>query len=257
MKKYKFYKKRKSKHLNVISITVIFISLLFVFSIGYSSWNTKFTIDSTVNLKNNCRTIYFEKPTSWTGNNIYCWMWGYNNNNIVNNANSYPGIEMKKVDGTSNIYSYTVPENDTNYEIYSMISFCTEELTKVSPSDQLSIRKHVTVDINFSKSNWGDLFKVAPYNDPNNPNNTRVYIISSFQGTSEGVDRYAYSWKTTSDYRTAWPGIKMERCANNIYSYIVDRDRYLYLIFSLGSQQTKDLNVPTKQDRTFLGYGII
>lgn len=253
---YKSYRKKvKFKNLSTYWILLIFIAIIASLSIGYSLWESNLQINSTVTLESKERKFYFEVPSSWVGNTIYCWMWGTDSNNTtVTNASKYPGVAMNKVEGTSNIYYYSLSTDDPNYEIYSGLSFCTEEVTKVPTTSDAYIRTNSTVDIKFSTQNINQIFKIEPYSDPDNPNNIRVFFISYLNGTSSSSPRNAYIWNP-NPAKVSWPGEAMTKCSDNVYSYIVDRSKYQNIIFNIKTVQTNDLTVPTEQDKTLLGYG--
>lgn len=206
---------------------MLFLSL----SIAYSLWGTELKIFSTVTLYEDTKTYYFERPSHWTGSTVYCYMWG-GTSNIVQNA-TFPGIAMSKVEGTSNVYSYSVSKDDPNLRIYDQLIFSTG-----SPTGNR------TVDISISNVASNQIFKVEPYS---NGSSIRVYFYSDMSGSTI----YAYAWNSSGKQNAYWPGAATKKVSSSGYEYIIDCSVYNQIIFNDGSSQTADLTLPTQTDMTY------
>ena len=90
----------KSKH-KIISL-VVCAALLFC-----SFLSLAFSADATSG-----DTIFVKVNNGWSTSNIYCYMWK-NNGGSGNENHSWPGIEMTKVSGTDNVFTYTVTDDYT------------------------------------------------------------------------------------------------------------------------------------------------
>lgn len=216
---------------------------------------------NSANTEQASRTIYFQKPSGWVGNTVYCWMWGVDGNQSeVYNAEQFPGVAMENVQGKTNIYSYTIPEDDTNYNLYSNVIFTTEAETNV-PTTSINIRTNSTVDLQFSTSNINKIFVPTAYSDASNSNKIRIFVYSYFYPAGTNNSK-AYVWNSNNS-KADWPGETMQSCGLDRYSYIVDRNTYPNIIFNRGQDssdknqksQSRDMTVPTEQDLTYVGYG--
>lgn len=233
----KHYKRRfKSKKLNVYWILFLLIIIFLTLSITYSLWCTELKIFSTVTLSGDTKNYYFELPSYWTGSTVYCYIWGstVENENVVQNAN-FPGIAMSKVDGTSNVYSYSISKDDPYFDIYDNLIFSTGSHTE-----------NRTIDISLSNVASNQIFKIEPYNDSQN---IRVYYYSNMSGSTI----YAYTWNSAGQDNADWPGITTTKVSASGYEYIVDRSVYENIIFNNGSSKTGDLTLPTETDMTYNG----
>lgn len=61
---------------------------------------------------------------------------------------------------------------------------------------------------------------------------------------TDGFEPYCYMWIDGNTNNSKWPGVKMTKVKDNIYSYTLDND-YVKIIFSYGSgNQTGDMTYP-------------
>lgn len=235
MKKH-YRRKLKFKTLHIYWILLLLIGIFIVLSTAYSLWSSDLKIISTVTLTTSSKNYYFEFPSSWSGNTVYCYIWGGSkeDSTLVENA-SFPGIAMTKVDGTSNIYSYSISKDNPNFNIYNNIIFSSGSLTG-----------NRTVDIEISSSNNNQIFKVEPYNDSNK---IRIFYYSNLSGSSIN----AYTWNSSGVENAKWPGLATTKVSASGYEYIVDRSVYQNIIFNDGNSKTGDLTLPTETDMTYNG----
>lgn len=182
-------------------------------------------------------TVYFELPNSWGDSTVYCWIWGKDSDeNTINLSTTYPGETMEKVSGTSNVYSYTVPESNENISLYNKILF--------SNGDGDTAKKTIDLDLAYGK-----IFKVEEFSDTSK---IRVFLRPRFNNVSY-TKLYAYLWKDSENNN--WPGAEMTKLSDDCYVYIFDKNKYNQIIFSIGdsSGQTNSLTVPSATDMTFTG----
>lgn len=234
MKKHYNYKKKfKLKSLSVSWILFLLIVIMITLSTAYSLWSTELKIFSTVTLSENVKTYYFEFPSSWSGSTVYCYIWGPSTDNTTVQNGTFPGIAMTKVDGTSNVYSYSIYKDDPYFDIYDSIIFSVGSYTD-----------YRTVDISLSSANNNQIFKIEPFTDSSN---IRVF----FYAPSNWSSVYAHTWNSSGNINATWPGLATTKVSSVGYEYIVDRSLYQYIIFNNGSSKTGDLTLPTETDMTY------
>lgn len=55
---------------------------------------------------------------------------------------------------------------------------------------------------------------------------------------TDGFEPYCYMWVDSKTSNGSWPGVKMTKIKDNIYSYTLDND-YVNIIFNNGSDSKK------------------
>lgn len=123
-------------------------------------------------------TLYFEKGENWTRNEIYAYIW----TDEGNEYKAYPGVKADLVDGTDNIYKYTVPEK---YEGENII---------FNNGLGSGINAMQTVDLKMAED--GYIFRNT------DANSRTVY----YRTTRDNM--YIYIWNDDGDIK-AWPGEQM------------------------------------------------
>lgn len=166
-------------------------------------------------------TLYFEKGESWSSaENIYAYVWG------ADEYCKWPGVKTELVEGTTNIYQYTVPEK---YEGENIIF-----------SNGLSMFKNdgiQTLDLKMGKS--GQICRIT-----NHESDRWIYVGVEGWSDLEKVKMYVWN-KTTQEKKQAWPGENMEyvsRAENvYIYKYYIGEEYDMFIYSYDGKSQSKDL----------------
>lgn len=121
-------------------------------------------------------TIYYKNTNNWSTVNIYCWQ----NSNDNNKNNAWPGKSMTKVEGTDDIYSYTI-STSSNWDrcIFSDGSNSGNKTTDFTiPSNGKNY---------YNGSSWSSLYTVTFNNNGYGATPNRQYIASGSTATDPGT----------------------------------------------------------------------
>lgn len=153
-------------------------------------------------------TLYFEKSGEWTNaNQIYAYVWKENDADNTEVYKPWPGVQTELVEGTDNIYKYTVPEK---YEGTKII-FNNGKGLDITNGMQ-------TIDLYMGKD--GQIFK-------NNDAESRwIYIRNNWSTKNANI----YMWNDSGEYKK-WPGVQME--------YIKSGGGYYYYKYELPQEYNK------------------
>lgn len=163
------------------------------------------------------KTIYFDNSkTNWGTVKVYCWD---SNNNNASNAN-FPGVEMTKVDGTDNIYSYTYSTSYTNC-IFNNGSNSKQTGNLTIQTDGKNLFSPTSSSDYGNDNNW----KVySTGTDPSNPvvtdDNLKSVLkgeqVMVYAGEPNGWDWSNYYFMTSNDITTSVAEV------SNITKYKID-----------------------------------
>ena len=121
-------------------------------------------------------TIYYKNTNNWSTVNIYCWQ----NSNENNKNKAWPGKSMTKVEGTDDIYSYTI-STSSNWDrcIFSDGSNSGNKTTDLTiPSNGKNY---------YNGSSWSSLYTVTFNNNGYGATPNRQYIASGSTATDPGT----------------------------------------------------------------------
>jgi hypothetical protein len=166
----------------------------------------------TIPTSNSPKTVYFD-PQDCPPDTVYAYWWNSSSNN------GWPGTEMT-LDESTGLYSVTVPGDMTN------IIFTNNKQGEAHTLGEQTIEKDGDV---YSDLRWE--YSTAD-----------VEVI--FNNTDNWDNVYAYYWSFGNSTMTSWPGIKMIRGENGLYTAEIPVNAE-NIIFSNGSslKQTPDLHI--------------
>ena len=130
--------------------------------------------------------IYFDSTGLSDWDNVYIYLWKGNSSEYIS---AWPGIEMSKVAGTDNLYSYTVP-SDVDSDKYNMLIF---NCNKSGDQNQ-------TIDLGFIEK--GFVYKVDSFKGSKRIGYWYLYDKSSIASHFENVKKYQADkqYYTTTSY---------------------------------------------------------
>lgn len=130
--------------------------------------------------------IYFDSTGLSDWDNVYIYLWKGNSSEYIN---AWPGIEMTKVAGTDNLYSYTVP-SDVDSDKYNMLIFNCNK-----PGNQ-----YQTIDLGFIEE--GFVYKIDSFKGSKRIGYWYLYDKSSIASHFENVKKYQADkqYYTTTSY---------------------------------------------------------
>lgn len=181
-------------------------------------------------------TLYFQNDAGWSTPHVY--MWTGDDNNA-----QWPGKAMTKVSG--NIWSYEVTGNWSNI-IFNVGSESAQTTDLSFPGGGYIY--------SYSSGSWSKYSgsSVTPTTTPVTPTTSPVTPTTSpvTPTTPSGKNMvyckndagwasvYAYMWTNDSNKNAEWPGVKMTKGADDIWSYQVTGS-WQNIIFNVGSAQTQ------------------
>ena len=118
--------------------------------------------------------IYFDSTGLSDWDNVYIYLWKGNSSEYIS---AWPGIEMTKVAGTDNLYSYTVP-SDVDSDKYNMLIFNCNK----------SGNQNQTIDLGFIEE--GFVYKVDSFKVSKRIGYWYLYDKSSIASHFENVKKY-------------------------------------------------------------------
>lgn len=130
--------------------------------------------------------IYFDSTGLSDWDNVYIYLWKGNSSEYIS---AWPGIEMTKVAGTDNLYSYTVP-SDVDSDKYNMLIFNCNK----------SGNQNQTIDLGFIEK--GFVYKVDSFKGSKRIGYWYLYDKSSIASHFENVKKYQADkqYYTTTSY---------------------------------------------------------
>lgn len=222
----------KSKH-KIISL-VVCAALLFC-----SFLSLAFSADATSG-----DTIFVKVNNGWSTSNIYCYMWK-NNGGSGNENHSWPGIEMTKVSGTDNVFTYTVTDD------YTKIIFNTGQGGKQTQDLTYTGNGGDGKIYDLGAGTWSQY--VEPTSRPTTSTSPTASTAPTASITPSGDNTVylknsakwstpkCYMWNSGSDYNAGWPGVNMTLVGDDVWEYTPSKT-FSYCIFSdNGANQTVDL----------------
>ena len=198
-----------------------------------------FTADATTG-----DTVYVRVNNGWSTSSIYCYMWK-NGGGRGNENHSWPGVQMTKVSGTDNIFSYQLTDD------YTQIIFNTgsggeqtKDLTYTGNGGDGKI-------YDLSLKSWSQY--IEPTTSATLPTVSTAATESTASTLPSGVYTVylknsakwstpkCYMWNSTSDKNAEWPGVNMTLVGDDVWSYTASK-AFANCIFSdNGANQTRDL----------------
>ena len=188
--------------------------------------------------------VYFQNDPGWTTPHVYMW------SGESKNA-EWPGQAMTRVSG--NIWRYAVTGNWTNI-IFNMGSEAaqTGDLTYPGGGYLYTYSTGQWTGYGTTPVNPTDP-PVNPTDPPVNPTDPPVTPTNPPSGKNMvyckndagWTDVYCYMWTGSSNNNHEWPGVKMTKGMDNVWSYEVTGS-WQNIIFNIGSAQTQtgDMSYP-------------
>lgn len=159
------------------------------------------------------RTVYFYNQNNWTEVHAYTW----NSQNDKEN-NSWPGKIITKTN-SDNLFVYEITD-----DAFDMIIFNNGK----DGNDKQQTNNLKIID--------GKEYYQYSYNG----NSKTVYLDNS---ETQWANVYIYYWTEEGDNQ--WPGLKIRKSSNNIYTAEIPKDAKGFIFNNHNGSQTADLTDPT------------
>jgi alpha-amylase len=175
---------------------------------------------------NGTAKVYFQKPVTadWNYNDVNIYFYG-------KGGPSWPGVPMTKVDGTTNLYTYTLP---AGLEGSNVIFNANGGNIQVPGHNQSGLTAPANSSMIYADGIWKEYVEAGTskvyFRKPADWGEPKVYAYS-IAGNAES--------KVSGDVST-WPGVAMEKVAGTetLYSYTFSSDsQNINVIFSDGTNQ--------------------
>lgn len=189
-------------------------------------------------------TIFVKVNNGWSTANIYCYMWK-NNGGSGNENHSWPGIEMTKVSGTDNIFTYTVTDD------YTKIIFNTGQGGKQTQDLTYTGNGGDGKIYDLGAGTWSQY--VEPTTGPTTSSSPTVSTAPTtstlpsgdytvyLKNSAKWSTPKCYMWNSGSDTNAGWSGVNMTLIGDDVWEYSPSK-AFANCIFSdNGSNQTSDL----------------
>lgn len=172
-------------------------------------------------IKDGTTKVYFRKPSEWAAYDDVCvYFYG-------KGGPSWPGVQMVKVDGEEDLYTYTLAEGLEG----SMVLFNAKNGSVQVPKDT-GFKAPADSTYIYENGEWKEYLEGS----------SKVY----FRKPADWGEPSIYIWGGITGELKGWPGISMEKVSGTetLYSYTLPKNYGdAKIIVNDGSNQTSDLDL--------------
>ncbi len=223
----------KSKHrvISLFLVVMLVVTALFTSTMSVSAVTVE---ESTASAGGNM--VYFQDTNGWGTVKIHYWGGA--------TPTTWPGVEMSKVAGTNDIYSYEIPAGHTGIVFNNGNGTQTGDLSVAEGTGKMFVCNQ-----NSWQTYTGPVVPTDPTTpttptDPTTPPNPSDNVVY-FKNTQGWSKVNAYMWVNGTETNNAtWPGQAMTNIGDNVWCYEVPDAKFNMIIFNDGSNQTGNLTYP-------------